>query len=174
MLLGMHQRRSIHQSEAVIAILNLGGTVTYSDSRLLDVLPSTFRDRLRNWVCFVVEVDLSETAAGDHDMHYIARLKQLESLSLERTQVTDKGLNDVRTLSRLIYLGLRESRTSGRGLEVIASLEQLQCLGLDESHLDERGVSQLANHPHRLGLEFDYLSEESHKILGELPHWVIQ
>jgi Leucine-rich repeat (LRR) protein len=104
---------------------------------LLDLLGTDFFMR-------VSEVDLySSNGFGDERMSELAKLANLESLSLARSQVTDAGLVHLKGMSNLKGLCLYETQVTDAGLTHLAGMTDLRSLRLSGTQVTDVGLAHL-------------------------------
>lgn len=140
--LAVHCERWREQRWAVQGILQARGNARYDWQQAGKVYPPG-PHWLRKVVgddffAVVVGVDFQfePHRAGDAEMKYVARLYELRTLDLEKSQVTDKGIGLLAGLENLRWLSLRKTRVNYAGLAELRHLANLQ-------YLDLRGVARL-------------------------------
>ena len=169
--LGWIARRARVQREAVAAILNVGGSVTY-DWESNDSKPRGPRWLRRmigpDYFDTVVFVSADTIQADDVLMVQIGRLTDVRALYLQGVSVTDAGLAHLANLRDLRTMHLRSSRITGSGLRSLVDLpkfhnlliyatpitdgnlahverlSKLTNLGLKKTHISDDGIQHLA------------------------------
>ena len=79
----------------------------------------------------------------DEGLKEVAKLQNLERLSLDATKVTDEGLKEVAKLGFLKWLYL-PSQITDAGLKEVAKLRYLTGLGLSGTKITDAGLKEVA------------------------------
>jgi Leucine-rich repeat (LRR) protein len=152
--LGWIVRQAHIQRDAVAAIQEAGGSVTYdwefdngkylpggkpwAPSWLVDLIGVDFFDR-------VTLVNLSQAPRPpDSVLAEVGRLNQLEILELAgNASVTDAGLVHLKGLTNLSGLGLNNTQITDAGLVHMKGLTKLSYLGLNGTQVTDAGLVRL-------------------------------
>jgi internalin A len=89
------------------------------------------------------QLSLAYTQITDAGLAQLERLKRLEGLSLEGTQVTDAGLVHLKGLTRLTYIDLSRTRVSDEGLLQLSGLTNLKIGYVMKTGVTDAGVEKL-------------------------------
>ena len=100
-------------------------------------------------LCFLEDLDISGTSAGDPTAARIGVLRKLKRADLSSTRITDIGLRLIAGCKQLERLDLSDTCISDDGLASLAKLGRLNDLTLSETICGD-GLAQLAAMP-RLG-----------------------
>ena len=84
------------------------------------------------------------TQITDEGLKDVAKLHNLKSLSLDRSNITDAGLKEVAKLQNLKYLSLDNTRITDAGLKEVAKLQNLKWLMLDRTNITDAGLKEVA------------------------------
>jgi hypothetical protein len=90
-------------------------------------------------------LDLAGSAVGDRDLHFVASLSRLRSLSLLDTDVTCDGLADLAPLESLDELAMDNDAGQWGGFEALLALKRLKKLHImyfDEDWLKPSGAQR--------------------------------
>jgi len=88
-------------------------------------------------------IEFGDSEVNDADLAQLSSLRQIQRLSLNKTQVTDRGLVHLRKLSRLKYLSLDETQISDDGLKSLHACHSLEWLSLYGTRTTPAGVESL-------------------------------
>jgi hypothetical protein len=142
------------QRDAVQAVRNVGGTVSYDWEWTGEKsipggkpwAPQWLTDRIGidyfGHVTVVVLSDLGTDATIEH----VGRLRAVERLYLDQSFVTDSGLAHLHGLDSLSVLLLVRARIGDTGLAHLEGLRGLSTLALDETHVTDAGLAHLKDH----------------------------
>lgn len=126
----------------------------------LVVEPSAARDL--SWLQVLLPGDLTElylvqTDVTDAELRHVARLTELEVLTLAHTyaNITDAGLAAIRPLRQLRRLSLNATDVSDVGLSYLRDFTQMEALTLGATHVTDGGLCHLYNLRRLLSLSFD-------------------
>ena len=87
---------------------------------------------------------MTHTQITDAGLKEVAKLQDLEWLSLYGTQTTDEGLKEVAKLQKLEWLRLDETKITDVGLKELAKLQKLAELYLNGvREVTKAGVAEL-------------------------------
>ena len=92
---------------------------------------------------------------NDEGLRDVAKLTQLERLSLYRTKITDKGLKELADLTHLKRLDLGKTKITDAGLKEVVKFAQLEQLQLDNTSITDAGLKELAKLPKLTVLSLD-------------------
>ena len=118
---------SLHPDEAaaVAAIRKLGGKVEFDAERR------------------AIKVHLHATAVQNDDLVLLAKLPNLQNLSLGKTQIGDDGLAHLAGCARLETLSLNSTNVTDSGLKPLMKLVNLKTLNVQETKVSRAGSAQL-------------------------------
>lgn len=89
-------------------------------------------------------LSITGKAIGDEHLRSISRMKGLCTLELQRTSITDEGLAQLANMPNLTYLRLSHCEITGTGLKSLASLPKLIVLNLARTQITGDGFGSLA------------------------------
>jgi len=157
--LAAQMRQAKEQKEAVQAISQLGGRVTYdyeyppvppgqSSSRAMHPPgPAWLRNLLgADFFAAVVQVTLDAASSGrftDADLRHLRALPGLEDLILGDTRVTDRGLEQLKGLGQLRKLSLSGGQFTDAGIGRLSGLPRLAELCLWRTQVTDAGLQSL-------------------------------
>jgi uncharacterized membrane protein len=78
----------------------------------------------------IVSLKIGGTSLTDEQLAIIAKLSNLNQLSLEKTQITNRGLAQLNTLSLLDILNVSQTKINAEGLKNLSGLKNLKKLFL--------------------------------------------
>jgi Leucine-rich repeat (LRR) protein len=90
---------------------------------------------------YIHDVDLNGDSLG-----WLADLKNLEALSLQRTKINGSVLKNIKS-SSLAVLNLSGNKISDEDMEVIAQLKTLEVLALSDTQVSGDGIAKLEGMP---------------------------
>lgn len=141
------------QRDAVAAIRDLGGTVSYDwerkDGRSVPNgkpwAPRWLLDRVGiDYFGHVTQVRVVAThELSDADLSHISHLSQLEELDLHRSQITDARLSYLEGLADLQSLTLFHTDVGDRGLVHLRRLNRLRTLSVENTKVTDMGAEGL-------------------------------
>ena len=134
---GGKMQQARRQKQAVDAIENLGGKVTW---RSLVILSRVDED---DFFAHVDYVNFAGSPVTDAGLENIKILDQLHSLNLGGTQITDVGLENLKGLNHLKKLLLFETQVTDAGLEPLKGLYQLEWISLNGTKVTDAGLEKL-------------------------------
>jgi hypothetical protein len=146
---GMKMRQAERQREAVQAIQEVGGGVSY-DYQHTSMMghppgPAWLRRLLGD--DFFADVRsvyfLNVGDVGDESLQHLESLRNLRLLSLDRTQVSDDGLEHLRGMNNLEQLNLSNTRITDAGLQHLKGLTNLSSLDLRGTEVTDEGIEKL-------------------------------
>jgi Leucine-rich repeat (LRR) protein len=91
---------------------------------------------------------------SDAGVRSIAKLKNLEVLTIERTHITDACMNDIAGLPRLKRLDLKENAVTDQGLAQLKGMK-LEFLGLARTKITDRGIDEIKDMSSLKGIDID-------------------
>ena len=154
----LNANRAHHQREAVNAVIQLGGEVTYDFDSLAE--SDGF---VRSWMrriafyCFcepVVQVDLSFCDVEDSNLSCFENPPQLKALRLGgNARLSGRGLRYIQGLDGIELLSLTGTGITDRDIHQIVSLRNVRELELSNTTIGDRGVSLLRQLPNIEKLE---------------------
>lgn len=89
-------------------------------------------------------LDVAGRGITDRGVEAIARLANLQELTLDAPNVTDTGIAHLRSLSNLKRLNIKRGQITDAGLEHLAALTSLRVLYMDKSAVTPSGLNKLA------------------------------
>lgn len=89
-------------------------------------------------------LDVAGRGITDRGGEAIARLANLQELTLGAPNVTDAGIAHLRSLPNLKRLEIKRSQVTDAGLEHLAALKSLKVLSVDKSAVTPSGLKKLA------------------------------
>jgi hypothetical protein len=148
--LGVKMEKARKQKEAVEAIREAGGWVTYdyesddpfAEPPMLDWTRALLGD---DFFFDVVGVSayLRSWLFGDEEAAYLRALTNLTYLDLSGTEITDSGLESLRALTALEYLSLRDNDITDGGLGNLKGMTSLGELDLSNTQVTDSGLEHL-------------------------------
>ncbi len=123
-------------------VLSLGGVGTINDGqdrpfRAATDLPAG------PWTLRTIDLN-SNKRVDDEGLKKLARLKDIQELSIWEARVTDAGLKELAGLKSLRVLILWNTRVTDAGLKELAGLKALQTLYLNDTSVTDAGLKELA------------------------------
>ena len=76
-----------------------------------------------------IRLYLDDSGILDEDLKDVAKLSNLQWLTLYRSEITDKGLKHLSDLKHLTRLGLHDSKVGDESMKVVANFTGLEVLG---------------------------------------------
>jgi hypothetical protein len=158
-LIGPRLHYARQQKEAVIAIVGLGGVVTYDNGKRrmpgVTAVPMGLRRppawllRLLGEDFFVsaVEIDFGGKKITNANLDHLEPLAHLQSLNLASTAITDPGLAKLKTLRRLEVLEIDNTSVTDVGLVHLSDLRKLRELDVRSTRVTEKGLLHLRVSP---------------------------
>jgi hypothetical protein len=155
--LGWYANRVHRQHAAVLAVLDLGGTVAY-DYQIVETQGGRFMfypnavPAWPGWVVAafgvdsvqnVVSVGIMNGRATDETLKLIGRIPSIRSVSLKGGNVTNRGVAYLSDLSDLHALGLWKTRVGDGGLQCLLAHRHLKSLVLDETDITDQDLAYL-------------------------------
>ena len=115
-------------------------------------------------------MDLNGSAVTDDGLKNLAKLPQIESLSLVGTKVTDVGLTVTTQLPELRSLNLGAFAVNASMMATLSKLEKLEVLGLEGAKVTDNDLPPLENLAElkELNLSATPITDNAFKILGRL------
>ena len=109
---------------------------------------------------------------GDAGLKHLAKLDQLESLTLEYVPISDAGLEHLQHLLHLRTLALTGTRVTGPGLRYLKGLSQLYDLDLRQTPIGDEGLAclQELTRLERVGLGDTRITDDGLAYLESLEH----
>ena len=100
-------------------------------------------------VCRRVRLIQLPAGAGTTDaaLEKVGQLRQLQGLSLFKSEISDEGLAHLAKLDRLAVLNLDGTRVGDDGLAHVAKLRELQSLSLNGTSVTDAGLAHLQSLP---------------------------
>jgi len=92
----------------------------------------------------VLEIDIHDTAFGDHDAVHLGDFPRLQRLFLANTRVTNDALANVRGLTNLEWLDVAGAQVTSDGLQNLRGLTNLQWLSLARTRVSDSGLAHLS------------------------------
>ena len=149
LLLGIVTHKAHQRSDAVVAILQRGGTAGYSMTlgRTQDTLYiSSIKDH-RLWMDIFgtpTEVFLNVRNADDDMVSIIARLPNIQILTLSHSSITDGAIRRLLVLQQLEQLDVSGTAVTNESLLSITMLRSLSRLNLAGTKVTDDGIMQIA------------------------------
>ena len=147
-------RQAHIQRDAVAAIENAGGSVSYNWEWTYGNIPWRAKPRHTKWLADLIGVDYvyhvttvtlsSPRTASNVAMSQIGRLTQLEQLSLHDTFLTDEGLAHLGRLTSLMGLALSNDQIPDTGLSRLKGLFRLRALSLHGTYISDARLAHLS------------------------------
>lgn len=141
------------QRDAVAAIRELGGTVTYDWERKDGRSVPNGRPWAPRWLLDRVGIDyfghvtqvrvVATHELSDADLIHISHLSQLEELDLHRSPITDARLSYLEGLADLQSLTLFHTDVGDRGLVHLRRLNRLRTLSVENTKVTNTGAEGL-------------------------------
>jgi Leucine-rich repeat (LRR) protein len=91
----------------------------------------------------VADLYLGDTKITDAGLKDVAKMKQLERLTLIRTGITDASLKEVAKLQNLTKLNLYDTQITDAGLKEVAKLLDLTYLDLTRTKVTAENAAEL-------------------------------
>jgi len=132
----------------------VGQSVVAADEKPLiadPIVEKAVRESLKKPTGELTEADLEKvtvvyfngTKITDAGLKELAKLQQLERLSLRDTQITDAGLKEMAKFKQLERVYLGSPNITDAGLKEVAKLKQLEWLHLSSTQITKTGVAEL-------------------------------
>ena len=171
--MGWRANRVRHQQRVVAAIGEIGGQVNFSEGSAADRwAPTWLRDWLgEDYFRRVTGIDLQGCEASDELVADIARLRDVQHLSLTQTKITDQALHHLARLTKLKALSLGFNGITNASLEQLAPLDELIFLDLDVTEVTDDGLpalNELAKLYH-LKLYGNPITDRGAEVLSGIP-----
>lgn len=151
--LGWTVRNAHIQRDAVVAIKNAGGSVSYDWERNNRKGTSAGKPCAPPWLVDLIGVDyfghvtgvavFSSTPATDATLTRVGHLSRLESLGLSPSSVDDEGLAHLKGLNELVSLDLGGTQVTDAGVAHLSGLTKLRDLGLAGTKVTDAGAKAL-------------------------------
>lgn len=118
------------------------------------------------------DMDLKGSSVTDDGLKHLAKLTNLESISLGNTKVTSAGLMAMVELPKLISMNLTACTVTLPMMETLSKLEKLEVLSLESGKIGDAELPPLVNLPRLKDLNLNYcpISDNGFKVLGMLKH----
>jgi internalin A len=158
------------QREAVRAIENAGGSVSYDWEWTNGNFILNARPPRPGWIARVLGADTQETAVtiylpdeckSDELLVHVGQLRGLEEIDLSRMRGTDAGLAHLHGLKKLRVLDLSETTVGDAGLAHLSRLTNLRELNLSETDVTDAGLV------HMEGMAGLQILDLSHTAVGD-------
>jgi Leucine-rich repeat (LRR) protein len=134
-------QRARAQQHAVKAILNMGGTIDYSDQYSWpEWLRISLGDELGKNVSAVY---LADKTLAEADLMHVQAFPQLTSLNLDRTHITDAAMLHLEGLTQLRELSLAEAQITNAGMVSLRTMKRLEVLNLFFTQVGDNGLASL-------------------------------
>jgi internalin A len=151
--LGWIVRSARIQREAVAAIENAGGSVTYDWEWSNGKSIPAGKPWAPRWLTDLIGVDyfgrvttvrlFSSSRASDATLAYVGRLTRLQGLYDNSSTVSDAGFAHFKGLTSLSDLNILNTRVSDAGLAHLKGLTNLSALYLGNSQISDAGLAHL-------------------------------
>jgi hypothetical protein len=145
----MQIERARRQREAVRAIVEVGGTVTYTlRADEPELWAGCEKEPIPTWLPGrVCEVTVHGRDFRDNDMErlvaHLVNLPNLRVLCVNRTQITDDGLKHLAVLNTLEKLNLNDTKITDEQLMCLSQLTDLEVLSIGGTQVTEEGIERL-------------------------------
>jgi hypothetical protein len=83
----------------------------------------------------------------DEGLRHLSEMKNLHSLTIDKTKITGKGFSYLRGLKDLRYLWLKDSSVKDAGLAHIAKLRGLEVVDISGNMVTDAGLNHLLSMP---------------------------
>ena len=171
-------------SEAEPQVVSKPTPVSPADEKLIadPIVEKEVRRSLKKPEGELTEADLEKVTffdlAGsctDEGLKEVAKLQNLEGLTLHNTQITDEGLKEAAKLQKLKELNLGGTlpftgKTTDKGLKEVAKLQKLEQLWLSGTQITDEGLKEVAKlqNLERLSLNATKVTDEGLKEVAKL------
>ena len=117
------------------------------------------------------QLELARTKVANKKLDSIAKITQLERLSLAQTNITDAGMARLQSLKNLRVLNLRGTAIGDAGIEALKSFTHLEDLNLAETQVTDSGIQILRRFKELkyLDLRGTQLSDDGLMLLSDSP-----
>ncbi len=138
------------QREAVTAIRNTGGNVSYEWEWWNRIPLSGGKHWTPRWLVDLIGVDyfvhvtgVATFSATPVVLAKVGRLSRLESLGLSPSTIDEEGLAHLEGLNNLVYLDLGGTRVTDAGIVRLCRLTKLTALSLAGTKVTDAGIKEL-------------------------------
>jgi Leucine-rich repeat (LRR) protein len=101
---------------------------------------------------------------------YLAKVSNLQSLSLSGDEITNQAMHEVARLHKLTVLWLGDCPVGDEGLAALAPLKSLEFLLIDRTEISDEGLRHLAQFPRLTNLTLHDLAGDPNGISCGLKH----
>ncbi len=91
-----------------------------------------------------IRLYLDSCGVKDKDLQEVGQLKNLQWLTLYRSDITDAGIRHLAGLRKLNRLGLHDSKVGDESMKIVASFAGLEVLGIGRTNVTDVGLFELA------------------------------
>ncbi len=115
-------------------------------------------------------MDLNSSSVTDAGLKHLAKLTNLESISLVGTRITNAGLSATLELPKLISINLAGCTVTLPMMETLSKLETLEVLSLESAKVGDNELPPLANLARLRDLNLNYcpITDNGFRVLGTL------
>jgi hypothetical protein len=125
--------RYLSNKNAVLDLKYVGGNITKDNLKSLD--------RIKE---HVVWLSITSSNLSDDEMAYLANLKNLTRLKIQKNLINDKGVNFLEGLDNLAELNLYGTRITDASFEVFSKMKGLKKLFLWKTRVTKKGVAKFS------------------------------